>query len=720
MNQKHSALRLSAFLLAMLMLLSFGMVACNNDTTEPDDEETTTQSTTVTTAPTTTAPTTTEKPATTDKPTTEEKPGTEDIQVITVAEALELCGETGNITTDRYYIRGIIQTVTNAQYGAMVIADETGSISVYGTYSEDGSLTYTQLDYMPVKGDEVLLHCILQNYNGTKEVKNARLISYVNNQGNIDTSGYTEATISETRAAEKGANLKVTGVVARITYANGMKPNGFILVDDASSIYVYDMDAAQRVQIGNKIEITGTKDYWILESEQSSANKFGYKGCSQLTDVTLVSNDNKTDNAITLDWVTETTIKDILTTPVTEDITTLVYKVTALVKKVPGNGFTNYYFFDLDGETGNYTYTQCNGSDFAWLDAFDGKICTVYITALNAKSSATGCAFRFLPVSVKDEGFQFDTANTGSHVLKYYVVDQFESSYSANPTLELITKVSSELLGFTDAKISYSSSNNAVISFTTKNGKTVMECKKSGDVTITATVTYDGKTTSEEIKVSVKFAEESTADNVKTAIDAKVGDTVTVQGIVGPSLVNRDGFYLMDESGMIAVVVADKAILGTIELGQKVELTGMRDRFHDNVGSHAGQTCITKATIVTNYYGNHEYYTGNFITDKTLEDFYNLDVNVDYSTTVFVLKATVLVEGNAYYTNIKLTDGTNKVTLYCSSAAQYEFLKQFENQEVTMEIAPCNWNNKKFYPGCVLSVITENGKVYNTLNFDVN
>jgi hypothetical protein len=124
--------------------------------------------------------------------------------------------------------------------------------------------------------------------------------------------------------------------------------------------------------------------------------------------------------------------------------------------------------------------------------------------------------------------------------------------------------------------------------------------------------------------------------------------------------------------------------------------------------------------MVANYYGNYEYNTSNFVTDKTLADFYGLDVTVDYSTTVFVLKATVIEEGNAYSSSIKLTDGTNKVTLYSSSAKQYGFLKEFVGQEVTVELAACNWNNKKFWAGCVLSVITEEGKVINTLNFQHN
>lgn len=70
-----------------------------------------------------------------------------------------------------------------------------------------------------------------------------------------------------------------------------------------------------------------------------------------------------------------------------------------------------------------------------------------------------------------------------------------------------------------------------------------------------------------------------------------------------------------------------------------------------------------------------------------------------------------------FYTNIELTNGDTKVSLYCSSANQYNWLKEFAGTEVTLEIAPCNWNNKTYYRGCVLAVYTENGKVVNNLNF---
>ena len=642
----------------------------------------------------------------------------EGYETITIAEALELCTEeSGYVSTERYYIRAFIKSMTNAQYGNMVIEDETGTISVYGTYSSDGELTYPELEYQPVKGDEVLLHCILQNYNGTKEIKNARLIAYKNNQGKQDISAYTPATLTEARAAETGDKLLVEGVVARITYANGMKPNGYILVDNGASIYVFDADSAQRVSIGNKIKIAGSKDYWVLDSEQGGAQKFGYKGANQLTNVILVDNDNG-NNAFDTSWITETTVKDIVDTPVTEDITTLVYKVNALVKKVPGSGFTNYYFFDIDGETGSYTYTQANGNDFTWLDQYDGKICTVYLTALNAKSSSTDCFFRFLPVAVEDKGFTFQAEDAPAYALKYHALEQFMSKYTGNPNMEVITSVSSELLGVENIAITYASSDENVMKFTTKDGKIYFECPGSGTATVTVTATYGDYTASETVSIQVINLDNLNYVDVQTAINAQKDDTVTVRGIVGPSLVNRDGFYLIDETGMIAIIVNSTDIFQTIEIGHEVVITGKRDLFHNGTGTHAGQIAITQAVVEANLYGSHEYNTSFFITDKTLADFYALDANEQHCNEVYVLEATVEISGNSYYTNIKLTNGSTSVSLYCSGANQYAFLAAFAGQTVTVEIAPCNWNNKTYWVGCVLAVYTEDGKIVNPYNFD--
>ncbi len=704
--------------LALAALLAVAtLVACGPEAGNTAD--TTAGETTAAENGETTTPDTTESDTTESDTTGDEFPEEIVRDVITIEKALELCGEPGNLTTERYYLMGTVVSIDNAAYGAMTIQDETGTISVYGTYSEDGSIGYAEMEDKPYKGDTVLLHCTLQNYNGTKEVKNARLIAFRHEDTKVDESAYTEMSIAEAREAEAGQKIKVAdGKVARITYANGMIPMGVFLVDDTQSIYVYDGDLAARVEIGDVVTILGSKAYWVLDTEKNNAEKFGYKGCCQLEDVVLLKHTPQAELDIDLSWIPTSTVKEILETPVTENITTTIYKVNALVSKQEGKGFTNYYFYDLDGKTGAYTYTQCNGSDFAWLDEFDGKICTVYLSALNAKSTSSDCYFRFVPVSVQNEGFKFNTDDAPAHAVTYYGLPQFNATYTGDPAAEMVTSVSSELLGFENATLSYASSDEKIIKFTEQGGKVIFNCVGTGTAKVTVTGTYNGKTASEAVEITVTVNESYDTISVSDAHQAEVGEVVTLKGIVGPSLVNRSGFYFFDSTGMIAVVVKDAAIFDEIEVGHEIVLTGMRDLFREEGKTHAGQICITQGEVLANYYGEHDYPTDGFITDKTLADVYALDVNKQYSTDVFVVKATVLLEETAYYSNIKLTDGQNKLTLYSSGAGQYAFLKDFVGKEVTVELAPCNWNDKGYYAGCVLAVYTEDGKIVNELNFN--
>ena len=640
----------------------------------------------------------------------------EGYETITVAQALELCGQlqAGESTAEKYYIIGTITELKNLAYGEMVISDETGSIYVYGISG------FTTMEEQPCTGDKVLLYGTLKNYNNTTLQVNNDAVIIDFEKAVIDDSDYSEMTIADARTAAKGALVKVTGVVAQITYATGKVPSGVMLIDETGSIYVYSNEVAGKVQEGNQVTVLGTKDYWILETEKTAAEKFGYNGCNQISDAKLVSNDGAV-NAFSTQAIEETTVKAIMETPVTEDITTVVYKVNALVKRVDGQGFINYYLDDIDGVTGSYVYTQCNGGDFAWLDEFDGKICTVYMTALNAKSTASGCVYRFLPVDVQDEGYVFDTANAAKFAVQYVGVDQFIDVYTADPELVLETTVSSELLGFEGATLSYTSSNTDVVYFEKGEDGLVMHCNKTGEATITVKGVYGEIEYEETVKVAVEkpvtYDYITVAEAIQVAVDT---ENVIVKGIVGPSVVNRDGFYLFGEDGsMIAVLVNDTTQFVGLEIGHEVILTGMRERFVKNdTSAFAGQTCIVKAEILVNYYGNHAYSTEKFV-ETTAAEFYALDANVDYSTSVYVLTATINYVETNYYTTLNLTNGSTKITLYMSGAGQYSWMKDYFGQEVTLEIAPCNWNDKTYWVGCVLAIRLEDGtKIMNTYNFD--
>ena len=233
--------KIISLVLVLVMILTM-LASCNlEDIITGIMGSTTTQPTT----PTTSSTPTTDKGDNGD-PEDDKDAWDEQYEIITIAEAIELAKEAGQDgTSDRYYIRGTIETISNPSYGEMTISDETGSIYVYGTYSHDGALKFPEIDETPVKGDEVLLHCILSTYNDSPQVKNARLIDFISVEvpPSVNPDDYAEMSIEEARNAELGALIKVTGVVAQITYANGMKPSGVYLVDGTNSIYVYDGDS---------------------------------------------------------------------------------------------------------------------------------------------------------------------------------------------------------------------------------------------------------------------------------------------------------------------------------------------------------------------------------------------------------------------------------------------------------------------------------------------
>lgn len=640
-----------------------------------------------------------------------------ELETITIAEAIEICAANSTETERIYYIRATVTKVTNPMYGEMYIADETGEILVYNTKNADGTVNYEDMDEKPVKGDEVLIYCTLNNYNGTNQVKSAWIVDFTHTPVVIDPSEYTDSTIEAARDAEAGAKVKVSGVVARITYSNGYKPQGVILVDGTSSIYVYDVDLAGQVEIGNKIEVAGTKVFWVLGSETANAEKFGYKGACQLDEVLLISND-KGNHEFDKSWITESSVKEIMDTPVSENITNLIFKVNALVKKAPGNGFTNYYIDDIDGKTGSYVYTQCNGGDFAWLDQFDGKICTVYLVAQNAKSTSSGCTWRFLPVEVIDENYAFNTDDAGKYAVLYEGIPQFMATYTGDPAIKLISSVSSELLGFEGATLSYSSSNEAVVSFTTENGVTTFHGGEPGTATVTITGTFNGKSYSETVEIEVKEAPKFDTISIADAAAKEVGTEVYIRGIVGPSAVNQPAFYLFDESGMIAVRLENGGDFASFEIGDEVVIKGLRDLWHQEDYAH-GQIVISGATVAVNYYGDHDYLTFDPIEGKDIAYINGLDKNdLSEAMKLYVITATVKVVDEKYYSNIYLVDGDNELLLYASNSSQYSWLKAYVGQTVTVELAPCNWNSKAVYRGCVLSVILEDGtKDYNNYNF---
>ena len=636
---------------------------------------------------------------------------TGDYKFISIPHIIAIAKDGGDdfTSSESYYITGYVTNIANPYFGELTITD--GNVTIYAY----GLSNYQNFGKMPQVGDVVVIKAIVGTKGSDVELKNtSELVEVVNVELEDD---YTESTIAQAREAEAGSKVIVSGVVAGFTYKNvkvgdNYVRDGLYIVNGTDSIYLYGAGIAYGLEVGNTIKVAGVKEFFVQESEINLAQKFGFSGACQLSDVVLISNDNG-NTEFKNNAFTETTVKELMENEYDENITTQIYKVNALINKVPGQGFVNYYINDLDGTTGTYTYTKCNGNDFAWIDSYlnaNGQyLCTLLVAVQNAKATASGCIWRFMPVTILD-AYEFDKEDTPKFVFDYYVAPQFDKEYYADPAIKLVTTHSSTLLGYENATISYASSNTEVITIT--DG--VLNIIAVGKANVEVTVSYNGKTYQETIELV--RASEPTFDalTVAEAIAATKESTVTVIGIVGPGLANQTGFYLIDETGVISVTTT-KEELAKFKQGNRVVIEGVRTQ-NRATATLTGQAKIGDAVLVHNYFGEHEYSTATF-KQSTLADVHALiqQTGTDHTTDVYIIEASITSSG---FTNI-IGSGDTAITIYCSGAGQVSWAVEAANgQVVKMEVALCNWNEKTPYKCAILAIYLADGtKVVNPNNF---
>jgi len=708
--------------LLILGLITCGLVLSSCSANKPSEDTKSKNPTSESSLPSEESISSVEPESSEDPSSSSEEP---EVTYLTVSEAYELALQVGDAgTAEKQYVTGIVKNITNANYGEMYITDGEKDLYIYGVYSANGARKYPELEEKPYKGDEVFLYGIVKTYNGSPEMGASWLQKFISHQGEESLDDYTSMNILAARNAAKESKVLVQGVVANITYANGKVPSGVYLVDDTSSIYVYGPDVAGRVEVGEEIQVAGTRDDYILSTEISYAQQWGYQGSIQLADSLFVKSIGK-NKEILKSWIEESTMKELTETPFTNNITTKIFKVNAIVNKVPGSGFVNYYINDLDNETGSYVYTLCNGGDFTHLDKFDGKICTVYLALHNAKATASGAYYRLMPIDVKlNSSFSMSDEEIAKFALDYYIVKQFKKQYNADPALELITSVSNSYIPFENVEISYGTlTSNGVVSFADEDGKKVMHTSGvEGKARVLLSATYNGKTVIKEIEVIFSSVEIPNTISVKEAIKAADDEVVTVQGVVMSSLINQTGFYLNDGTGVIAIRT-DSTTIKEIAMGNEVVMQGKKVHFK-SAANNLGQNCIDAATLIANLMGNNDYSKAPFVTDKTFDQIFELKETVatdDYTCTVFVAQCTLRKNVGGYSTNYYLSnpDHTKEIYLYAGSGSQYGAFETFADATklLTVEFALCNWNTKAEYRACIISASDGETTIINNYNF---
>lgn len=616
--------------------------------------------------------------------------------VLNVADAIDFAKLDQGKT---YSVRGQIKSFQSYYYGQLTLTDGTNDLPVYGCYmlAEDGSTIYfDDMDYIPVVGDTITLKGVLKTYKGEAEMDKSVITKIEQGEhAPVDTTGYTEMSIQDVRSAAVGTKVKITGIVAKRTHTQKMNYNGFLIVDETGSTFVYGGATAVQVKEGNEVTVIGEVDHYISSSEASAAEKIGYQGAIQVSNVSLVSND-KGKHEFSKEGIEDTTVKKILDTDVKEEnITGNIYHVSAIINKSESDSILNYYIDDLDNKTGSYVYSANNNSDFSYLEEYVGKLVDLYVSPINCKSTSTGAVYRFVPVSITVfDDYQFDMNLAPKFVMDYIAKPQFTTTYAGDPNLEVITSYSSDIIHMGEVKVSYSSSNTDLAYFEEKDGKTYFHVNAVKDATaqILIKTQYSDVSLTESINVTYVNVLED-AVTVKEGIDAEVDTTVQIHGVVAAKTVAKVGVYVIDETGAISCLLQDNNELAKLNNGDEVVITGTRSVFKDH------QIVLDKCTVSGIISAGNDYSTASF-SEKSITElvsgYTDSDTAKVYTTSAYVFKTSGNYPQICFYESEEASTNEESVflSMFSSNSKQFAFLEEFVGKQVTMEVAMVNWNNK--------------------------
>ena len=177
------------------------------------------------------------------------EPAADSVLTIEQAIALGSSKEHDTWTEGKYYVTGVITEVYNTLYNNLKITDGEGNIlTIYGTYSTDGSTRYDQLAVKPVAGDTVTIYGIVGQFNGTPQIKNGWIVSPETTPAEPEVQDpAADSTLTIEQAIALGSSKEhntftenkyyITGVVKEIKHTT--YGNMYLVDENGNSIYVY-------------------------------------------------------------------------------------------------------------------------------------------------------------------------------------------------------------------------------------------------------------------------------------------------------------------------------------------------------------------------------------------------------------------------------------------------------------------------------------------------
>ena len=184
----------------------------------------------------------------------------------TAADAVIVAGklENGAVTTEKYYIKGIISSIKNefdVQHGTAIFfisndGTEENAFQVYSAYYLNNR-AWVEGDTQIKVGDEVIVCGQLTNYNGTPETASKKSYIYSLNgvtDGGISTEPVKVGSIAELLKMENTNNVELTLTNAKVLFNDG---NYIYLRENGYAICFYQMDAVKALFKDNAL-VSGT------------------------------------------------------------------------------------------------------------------------------------------------------------------------------------------------------------------------------------------------------------------------------------------------------------------------------------------------------------------------------------------------------------------------------------------------------------------------------
>ncbi len=458
----------------------------------------------------------------------------------------------------------------------------------------------------------------------------------------------------------EGQEVYVKGIVAFVVYGTVKNiPVGFYLYDNTDAIYVYSSDFAKVVEDGDEVVVKGNFTSYIDEASASSAAYAGYTGARQIVPTTceVVSKEND----LPTEFIEETSIADLCKIPVSENITSNVYKVVARINRSQGNGFVNYYFNDLNGVDSYYAYTTANGADLEWLNEFDGEVRECIIAVQNCKLSASGNFWRIVPLQILDE------VEVSDEVYAMYALDrlekQFAEKYTALCDFDLV-KTDDLLEG---SNVSYASLAEGVVITDNEDSFNIALSFGEEKVVMDVIITLEYKGVNYERKVSFQCGIEKPeieTISIEEARNVPVGEKAVIEGyIVGflylKGATTPAGFELIDETSSIAVFISTavdaKTDITKLKKGEYVIVEGLGDLYQPRTDyDHKGSIRLNNAEVLYQDWIEHEI-NPDWIEEMLMVDLVKNPSNNNISNKVY--KTTMYVEkSNGNYVNYYIHD----------------------------------------------------------------